>query len=368
MAALPAALPQGRIVQASRADVQITGEDIKHAVQAYKAAGDHKARASVWAADLRPRFRAEFERAIQAANSLGDLSGDLILQQSLDNILYQFPLLSRISTNFSGEGALLSQTITTRLRAQRTATDFVTADGYVAGDATHTDVDIVIDKHKYDMVTFSVTDLAKTRRDLFGEEEEGMLYSVVKAMIDDLYALITTANFTNTPTTKSLLDFGRDTIVDMKVALHNAKVFGGVRTLLLNSNYYGAAEKDVVIINNQSNPSAAQVFGASKLPTIAEFAPFEAGNLPTTGNLTGFGFRADALAMASRLPSDYTTAIPGLPSTGVVSTIMHPESGLSLQKVAYLNHQMGNASARVALMYGVAKGRAVAGQILRSAA
>lgn len=367
MQALPAVVPEGRVVQAA-GSVAVVSEDVKRVVQAYSAAGTPKERATLWASDLRGRFKGEFERAIQAANSIGTLSGDLVVQQSLDNLLYQFPMLSRVVTDFSGAGAMKGQTIVTRVRGQRAVQTYSEETGYAAGNASHTDVEVTIDTHVYDQVAFNANELASTRRKLFEEEEEGMHYSIGLALTDALYALITTGNYTNTPVTKGLVEYGRDTIVDMKTTLHTAKVYGGTRTLLLNSSYYGATEKDTTVINNQSNPAAAQVFAQSKLPKIAEFDPFEAGNLPTTGNLVGFGFRQDAMLLATRVPSDYTTALPGVPSTGLVQVVTQPETGLSVLVTKYVDHDLGTAKMRVAIIYGVAKARATAGVILRSAA
>lgn len=364
---LPSAVPTARMVQAA-GSVLVVAEDVKRVVQAYGATSSALERAQLWAADLRGRFKGEFERAIQAANSIGTLSGDLVVQQSLDNLLHQFPMLSRVVTDFSGAGAMKGQNIVTRVRGQRAASTYSEETGYAAGNASHTDVEVTIDTHIYDQVAFNANELASTRRKLFDEEEEGMHYSLGLAITDALYALITTGNYTLTPVTKSLVEFGRDSIVDMKTSLHTAKVYGGTRTLLLNSSYYGATEKDTTVINNQSNPAAAQVFAQSKLPPIAEFSPFEAGNLPTTGNLVGFGFRQDAMLLATRVPNDYTNALPGVPSTGLVQVVTQPETGLSVLVTKYVDHDLGTAKMRVAIIYGVAKARATAGVILRSAA
>lgn len=365
---LPKALPQGQIIQAAGGQVLVVSEDIKRVIQAYGATPDATQRGQLWAADLRKRFKDEFDRVVQAANSLGTLTGDLVVQQSLDNLLYKFPMLARVSTDFSGENASFNQGIVTRTRSTRTAQDYNTTTGYANQDKTDTNVTVTINAHKYDQVGFNANELASTRRQLFAEEEEGMFYSLGLAMVDALYALITTGNFTNTPVTKSALDFGRDSVVDMKTTLHTAKVYGGVRTLLLNSTYHGVLEKDTTVISNLSNPNAGQVFSRGVLPEIAGFTPFEAGNLPTTGNLTGFGFRADALCIASRIPNDYATALAGVPATGVMQVITQPETGLSVLVTKYVDHDLGQAKMRAAVMYGVAKGQALSGVILRSAA
>ena len=97
------------------------------------------------------------------------------------------------------------------------------------------------------------------------------------------------------------------------------------------------------------------------------FDCFQAVNLPTTSSLVAFGCTAEALVMATRLPNDYTQALPGGGNYGNVSTITDPSSGISLMLTQYVDHSVAVANYRVALMYGVAVGNSLAGQLVTSA-
>ncbi len=72
--------------------------------------------------------------------------------------------------------------------------------------------------------------------------------------------------------------------------------------------------------------------------------------------------------MATRVPSDYTTALAGVPATGVVQVVTNPDTGISVMLVQFVDHLAGAARGRIAIMYGVAKGQVASAQVLRSAA
>jgi hypothetical protein len=102
------------------------------------------------------------------------------------------------------------------------------------------------------------------------------------------------------------------------------------------------------------------------MPPVGGFDVVRAINLPGTGNLTGFGFRKDALVVATRLPEDYTRAFPGA-AHGSVSVVTNPDTGISVQKVDFVDHRLAKALSRIAWAYGVAKGNGLSGQRLVSA-
>jgi hypothetical protein len=359
--------------------VEVVQGDVIAALEAYGKAENSHIAAELWRSDLRPRVEkgndlVEAVRAIgrkirsgiiQADNSLGTLSGVLVVQRSLDFLKLTFPVLTRISTDFSDKQAKLNQTINTRLRTALTAKTFVVANGYEDTDAGTTDVGVVIDKHKYIQVKFGVEELASTMRGLFDEQEEPMHYALGSAMVDDLYALTTHANYGN-KTTAAQADFKRTTVVSMGIALSKRKVPAFGRTVLLNSDYYGqlCADDTIVALAAQQDRSIITV---GQLPDVHGFRVIEAPNLPTTANLTGFAFRPDAWAMASRVPADYTEALQGLPATGRVQYVTNPDTGITVMLVQYVDHKAGVARGRLAIMYGVAKAQTDSAQRLVSA-
>jgi hypothetical protein len=94
------------------------------------------------------------------------------------------------------------------------------------------------------------------------------------------------------------------------------------------------------------------------LPKMATFKPIEAPNLlntNATANLVGFAGHRACAALKARVPSDYTSVLPGA-SYGNVSVITDPKIHLSVLLVEYVNHTGGYAERRLQVMLGAAKG------------
>ncbi|KAB2673889.1 MAG: hypothetical protein DVB31_02920 [Verrucomicrobia bacterium] len=363
--AAPAALGAPVVPNAS-GNASVGGELVR-AVRAYGEEKNPKRRFAIYAKEIRKALADAngYQEAIEAANSVGTLAGTLVTQRSLDLLKFTFPVLGRITTDFTSENAALNQTVTTRRRSVPTVTDYNATTGYARSDATTTDVSITIDKHKAVEIGFTANDLSSTRRLLFGEQEEGMHYALGKAMVDDLYALILAAAYTNT-TTQAQAGFDRSTLVTLAQALTLRGVPTMGRALLLNTPYFGQLQTDasIVQLGTFQDRSLIQEY---KLPPIAGFQPLEAPNLPTTGSLAGFAFTPDAIAMATRVPNDYASIFPGATGGGVTTVVTNEDTGISVMQVQYVNHQLGQSALRVALMYGVATAQVASGQLLLSA-
>lgn len=333
-------------------------------LKAYAAASGAD-RTAIYAKDIAPLFKPGFALGpILAANSLGTLTGDLVAQRALTLLKLSFPVLRSISTDFSAENAAFNQAVKTRLRTVPAVSDYDTATGYPTADATTTDVAITINAHKAVQIGFNANELASTQRDIFGEQAEGAHYALGKALVDALYALITAGNYANA-TTKALATFARADVTAMAKALYNRGVPEMGRTLILNPDYFEKLGQDATLVSLAAFQKP-EVITDWVLPPVAKFNILQAVNLPGTGNLTGFGFTPDALAMATRVPNDYTQALAGA-SNGSVSVVTNPDTGISVQLVQYVNHQLGASYWRIALMFGVAKGQAASGQRLISA-
>ena len=299
----------------------------------------------------------------------GSMAGDLVTQRTLELLKYQFPALSRVSTDFSDQPASYGQTIISRYMTIPTIATYSTTTGWTTpgSNPTATDASVVINAHKGVPIRFQENQLAGTMRRLFDEFAPASAYALAKDMVDALYALITVGNFASTAVKADVSGFGRGEVIDIGTALQKRGVPIGPnnRTLLLNSDYFGALAKDSAIVT-LSAFQKSDIIEQGILPNVHGFGVVDAPNLPATGNLAGFGFSKSALVIAARLPNDYSSILPGA-SYGNVTTITDPDLGLSVMQVQYVDHKLGFAESRIALMYGVAVGQGNAGQRLISA-
>lgn len=302
------------------------------------------------------------------ANTLGTLTGNLIAQQALALAKYEYPILSLISTDFSSAAAKFNQTIDTRLKSALSASQYTSS--YTAAAATTTDVPVQLSHHPYCQVAFNANEIAGTNRDLFGEQAEVVLYAVISDMVDALYALITSANFT---TTVLKLASGTDgttyTRADaIKAArgLFKNKMPRKPRFNLLNAEAFGALGSDSAVVSLAAYQKPEIITGY-ELPDIAGMKTIQAVNLPFTGGMVGFAAHPRALAIAARPVNDYTQAVPGV-VPGAISQVQDPDTGITVTVTQFVDHAAGAANYRVALMYGVAKGDPLAGIITEEAA
>jgi hypothetical protein len=112
-----------------------------------------------------------------------------------------------------------------------------------------------------------------------------------------------------------------------------------------------------------------EVLTENRLPRLSGFDVYNAPYFPTgvtvNTSYTAHGFcgTPESLAIATRIPNDYTRALPGS-SFGNVSTIEDADTELAVAFVQYVDHNLGRAVQRVALMYGTAIGNKLTGQII----
>ena len=355
------------------ASVRITEESILSALNAFTAETDPHKRAAIYARDISPRLDEAENTPLMAANAPGTLAGTLVTQRALELLKFQFPILKTIATDFSTENAAFNQIIQSRIISIPSVGSYNTTTGYAQTDMTAVDVPVTMTAHKFVQISFDANTLAGTVRQLFDEFAPASSYALGKDMVDALFALITAANFTNTPSTIALVNFVRNDLVDIGVALTLRGVPNGSmnRSLQLYPTYYGKLQKDSGTTLNVVTALAAfqrpEILTEGILPELDGFRVISTPTLPGNGeNLVGFAHSRSALLLATRLPADYANALPGA-SYGVVNVLTDPDTGISVQQVGYVDHTLGRANLRIALMYGVAKGQNNAGQRIVSA-
>ncbi|MDR3721807.1 MAG: phage protease [Candidatus Acidoferrales bacterium] len=339
--------------------------------------------AAVYASEFRgANAQRMFDSPLKAAdysdpgNNLGTLSGTLVTQRTLELLKLQFPALTRFTSDFSDQPAQFNQTIMTRTIGIPTAADYDPTAGWGTGATAQTfDVPVTISKHKGIPITFNSNILASTSRRLFEEFGPAQAYGLGLQMVTDLYANITDANFTNNSTPASSGVFSRKDVIGVGTALTLRGVPEGdaFRTMLLYPTTFASLAQDSSLVTFASfqRPDlfekGRQMSSTAFAFPVHGFDVHEASNLPTNGeNVTGFAGSRSALIIATRLPNDYTSVLPGA-SYGNASAVVDPDTGITVMLVQYVDHKLGTATQRIAIMYGTAAGQGNAGQIIKSA-
>lgn len=334
------------------------------AIAAMQMEADPAKRGEIYCRELRDFAASKNVAQVLASNSLGTIAHDLVALRALDLLKVNHPVLNLVTTDFSSEGYAFGAVVQTRTVGIPGVSSYNTSTGYTTNDANCVDVNVTIDAHRSVQIALNANEAGGTNRDLFGEQVEAMQYALGADLVAKVYALITAANFTN-GTVQDLATFSRADVRAMQKEMNLRGVRKPGRALLLNSDYAEKLDNDSAIVAVATSPVVGGPVVWEQAP-IAGFRPIEAPDLPTTGNLAGFGFARDAIVLAMRLPMNYASAAGGV-ANGRPSVITNPDTGLSVMRVDFVDHRLGRAYSRLCWMSGAAKGQAASGQLLTSA-
>ena len=302
---------------------------------------------------------------VTAANSIGNLAGAMVAQQALSFLKYELPVIDKITADYSAVGSKLNQAVYARIVGQPAVQSYNPISGYSATPVTDTDVPVTITAHRYVQIDYNSNELASTGRNLFTEQAFAGIYSLAEDYVLALYALLTSANYTN-KTVIALGSFNRTGMIGLGTSLFNRKVPRRGRSLLLNAAYYGQLMQDPSIVSFDTFQNADGITEYT-LPRIGGFDIGCAADLPGNSiNLTGVAFTKQAIVGATRILFDYVDAQLGS-TYGANVPVTDPDTGLVVGLTQYVNHDAGVSRWRVALMYGCAVGDAARAQLLASA-
>lgn len=304
----------------------------------------------------------------------GTLAGTLVTQRTLELLKFTFPALTAFTTDFSAEPVTFNQTVMTRTIAIPSVVSYNTSTGWSDSTPDTNDVPVVLDAHRGVQIGINENVLASTVRRLFDELAPAQAYALGKDMVDALYTRITDANFTHNRVS-TLANFDRADVVDIATDLNllGVPIGPNMRTLLLYSTYFGQLQKDTAIVQLAAfqRPeiiTGQQQNGAALAINVSSFNVYDAPNLPTNnGNVVGFAGSKSALCIVTRVPNDYASVFPGATGGGVVQLVTNPDIGLTVMLVQYVDHKLGKAAQRIALMYGTAAGQGNAGELIKAA-
>jgi len=295
-------------------------------------------------------------------NSLGTLQASIIVQKALDLVFTKRPELSMISTDFSSANAALNQAVISRLVTIPTVNAFGTG----ATGATTTDVSVTINTHKEIHLAFTPTEMSGTARNIVDEQSEAIAVAIGNSFIDAIAATWVTGTYTNTPLDVASGWTYSNTIVPMRLKMQGFGIPEFRRFFVVNSNVYSAFLTDSLVVNRYAVPTDGIQTGV--VPALGGFDRIaEYSALPNTGNMIGFAGTPDSLIIATRVmrnPSELTN----VQFPGTWQVITNAQTGLSVLLTEWIDPDTAVLNYRVSWMYGIAKGNANNGVILRTGA
>ncbi|MBA3833938.1 MAG: hypothetical protein H0X34_19030 [Chthoniobacterales bacterium] len=298
------------------------------------------------------------------ANSFGTLNTTLIAQKTLTTLLAKFPLLSKISTNFSDTPLLFGQSLRVKLATARTAIAYSTTNGYVPADSTLTDTTVTLNQHIHDTYQVNDQEATSTNINLIDKFAGLSAYALGRAIMDALWNLVINANYANS-TTVAVGVFDRAALIDVNRVMDDRFVPDLERLAILNTAYFAALKKDLVVVSNNINPATERPIQTGVLPDVDGDMVIKVAVADANAeNLAGAVMLPEAMALATTVPNAPPS---GLPVQGNVNLIRDENSGLAIQVREWYDFALGQHRRTSTLMYGVAVGNPLMLQRILSA-
>jgi len=286
------------------------------------------------------------------SNTLGGINLQVIAQDSLTTLLAQFPLVNRFTTDFGGDILQRGESVTTRIASGVSATD-IAASGYATSNVTSTAKVVTLNKHKGFVMGFQDGEVAKGGYDVLRRTFiRPAAHAVVKAVMDEIFALVDGTNFPSTGYNGTVAAFDADAVADISQALTDANVPMAGRSLIVKPALYTSLAKDNSIQAQYASGTNAPLT-ENLLPRIHGFEVNQYSALPATiTNLKGIAVSPEAILIAARLPATPTNWY------GNVATATDAESGLSIQVREWYEGTTGEQKLSMSILFGVQIGNA----------
>jgi hypothetical protein len=244
------------------------------------------------------------------ANAITTMTHTLLAGRIFEAFVAKITPMTRFSNNFSeAETQRGNKVKVPFVSSQDAAGDF--GGTYTMQDADVTGKDITIDKRKFvswALTSQEIADNPQLSMDMFTEQKA---FQLAKAFQQDVWSLITNANYGAAAITSTAANFDTDDVVDLATVCDTADWPEFMRSLILKETYCGALLKDTGI----SDAGAYGSDSAVKDGIIARLSGFDVMKstlIPANGeNLVGFAANPDAILLASRVirPDDVSNTI-----------------------------------------------------------
>ena len=283
-------------------------------------------------------------------STLGGINLQVIAQDSLTTLLSQFPLVNKFTTDFGGDILQRGESVTTRIASGVAATD-IAASGYARSNVASTAKTVTLDKHKGFVMGFTDGEVSKGGYDVLRRTFiRPAAHAVVKAVMDDVFALVDGTNFPTTGFNGTIAAFDADAVADISQTLTDLNVPMAGRTLIVKPALYTSLAKDNSIQAQYASGTNAPLT-ENLLPRIHGFEVNQYTALPATiTNLKGIAVSPEAILIAARLPATPTNWY------GNVATATDAESGLSIQVREWYDGDSGEQKLSMSILYGVTVG------------
>jgi hypothetical protein len=308
-----------------------------------------------------------------AANVWNGMTYTNIARRGFDYYLAALNNVFDFSTDFSSDVASQGTAVSTRIVPAPNAAQDLSSDlsgDYSAATDGQTTTAITVNLNKHPITGFNFTDseMNSISNDVWSDTAMRLVkthsYTIAKAVLDNVYALVTNANYGAAALISTAANFDSDDVVDLRKTAVDAgwtPWLGNGAVNVLNPTYYAALLKDAAIKDYSS--SQTDSLRSGRLPDLSGFDIVEAPVLPgNSENLVGFNATPDAIAIAMRPPRTQSQA------DFIAYEVMQDDvSGAVMVYAAVFNRQYRRVDHTFEVLHGAAKANTAALKRITSA-
>jgi hypothetical protein len=260
--------------------------------------------------------------------------------------------IQAFTTDVSSELKSEGDAVVVPLFGSATTTTFAQAtDVYEQTGGTITAVTVTLDKRKITPVDLTAQQLVESSAaGRFDQWAFQLGRNMAETILSDVFSIITTGSFGSAVVSTASANFGREEVVDLRVALNQAGVpkGRGMRSLVINSDVESSLLKDTEL-TLAINRGSSVPLDEGDLGRLMGFDVYCADTLPYNSvSLTGFAAGKNAVAVAFR---NLTSALPEQ-DYEAIEQVTDPESGLSMLYTRHWSRAQGKYFLNFHALYG----------------
>ena len=285
------------------------------------------------------------------ANSTTGIQDDIIARSVLQGFTAAIAPLAALNTLFSDAAAQKGDRVSVPRLASAldAALDKSVGGAYTIQDIDSDAIEIVLSNHKY--VSMGADDIEVANSSALVLERYGLRKGnlLARTVAQDIFSLITNANFGAAAHTGTAANFDEDDVADIALACDNADMPTDDRYLVLSNAYIANLRKSNSITDTSGYGYNAIQSG--NIPMLHGFKIIQSNIIPANGeNLVGFATDGSGIASAFRYLA---------PQAGNKYDRAEPvvgEGGITLGLRSWYSEDFGNTRTVMECVYGRAVG------------
>ena len=271
------------------------------------------------------------------------------------------PLTKIAVTDFGSYVAEKGQVVHTRYANKFSATSYNSSNGFVAADATSTDVAITLSDHRYVMASFTDTEVATISLDMLRRVFIApMSNAVVKSIFDDVVNNTTSANYSVAAYSGAKSAFARTSVANVATSLTKANLPFNDRALLLSPDAFGQLLQDASVAQYLSIGDTS-VIRDGKVGRLHGLDIYEYNGFPTSGTAYTEGLNGIASCREGHVVVTRTVAAPTT-GGGEQINVSDPDSGFTFALRSWYDWTKGKSNISASWITGFAVGNPDAAQ------